>query len=120
PKTRYYSASARFMQGAFADALTQVKFAIDADPKDADALNLAGDALASLGRFDEAQAMFEAALASAPEDATIYANLGLVAMGKKDPQAAEKRFAAALTLNPSLSTARDGLARAKSLLAAAN
>ena len=117
PKTRYYSASARFMQGAFTDSLAQVKFALTADPKDADALNLAGDALASLGRFDEAQQMFESALTSAPEDATIYTNLGLVAMGRKDPRAAEKRFAAALTLNPSLTTARDGLSRAKSALA---
>lgn len=117
PKTRYYSASARFLQGAFTDALTQVKFAIDGDPKDADSLNLAGDALASLGRFEEAQQMFEAALASAPEDATIYANLGLVAMGRKDPQLAERRFVAALTLNPQLTTAKDGLARAKSALA---
>ncbi len=116
-KTRYLAATARFMQGAFTDALTQTKFALEAGPGDADTLNLQGDALANLGRFEEAQKSFDAALAAAPADATIFTNLGQLALAKGDARRAEQRFAAAVTLNPSLPAARDGLKRAQQLLA---
>ncbi len=118
-RTRYYAAAVRFMQGAFADALAKAKLASDADtdPSDIDPLNLTGDALASMGRFDEAQTAFEAALKRAPADPTIYVNLGLVALSKGDASRAEKRFAAALTLDPTFKPAADGLAQAKQNLA---
>jgi spermidine synthase len=117
-RTRYYAAAVRFMQGAFADALAKAKLAsdADADPSDIDPLNLTGDALASMGRFDEAQTAFEAALKRAPTDPTIYVNLGLVALSKGDASRAEKRFAAALTLDPTFRPAAEGLAQAKQTL----
>jgi Flp pilus assembly protein TadD len=118
-RTRYYAAAVRFMQGAFADALAKAKRAgdDDTDPSDIDPLNLTGDALASMGRFDEAQTAFEAALKRAPTDPTIYVNLGLVALSNGDASRAEKRFAAALTLDPTFKPAAEGLAQAKQNLA---
>jgi spermidine synthase len=114
-RTRYFAASARFMQGAHADALTQLRMSLAAAPGDVDALTLQGDALASLGRFDEAQRAFDAALQRAPADPTIFVNLGQLALARGDLDQARKLFVTALTLSPSFRPAHDGLARTAAL-----
>jgi spermidine synthase len=114
-RTHYLSATVRFMQGAYPDALSEARRAIAADPNDGDALNLEGDTLANMGKFDEAQKAFEAALVRLPADATVFANLGQVALAKGETARAEKRFAAAITLSPSMGAAREGLRRAQAM-----
>jgi len=114
-KSLYYRASQRFVEGAFnqAEALAQQSIALA--PRDADARNLAGAALASLQRRSEAQAMLLSALKLSPADASIYVNLGLLALEERDGPQAEKYFAGALALDPASETAVEGYRQAVSL-----
>jgi len=111
-KTHYYAASAMFLRGEFAQAIVEATKSAAADETDADALNLKGAALASLGQREEARAVFEAALQRAPEDASIYANLGLLALDGGDARRSQKLFGGALSLDPSSEVALQGLQRA--------
>ena len=111
-RTYYYAATARFMRGAFADALVEARRSVRADDADADALNLMGAAMASLGKREDAKKAFEAALQRAPQDASIYVNLGLLALDSGDARRGEKLFAGALALDPSSDPALQGLQRA--------
>jgi len=111
-KTHYYAASAMFLRGEFEKAIGEATKAAAADNTDADALNLKGAALASLGRRDDARTAFEAALLRAPEDASVYTNLGLLALDEGDARRSIKLFGGALSLDPSSETALQGLTRA--------
>jgi tetratricopeptide (TPR) repeat protein len=57
-------------------------------------------ALIALGRLDEAEALLQAALLSAPQDARLYNNLGLVARKRGDTETARSFFKRAVELAP--------------------
>lgn len=57
-------------------------------------------ALIALGRLEEAEALLQAALLSAPQDARLYNNLGLVARERGDREAARGYFERAAELAP--------------------
>lgn len=111
-KTHYYAASAMFLRGEFAQSIGEATKSAAADDTDADTLNLKGAALARLGQREEARTVFEADLLRAPEDASIYVNLGLLALDGGDARRSIKLFGGALSLDPSSQTALQGLQRA--------
>ena len=57
-------------------------------------------ALIALGRLEEAEALLQAALLSAPQDARLYNNLGLAARQRGDTEAARGYFERAVELAP--------------------
>jgi len=66
-------------------------------------------ALIALGRLDEAEALLRAALLSAPQDARLYNNLGLVARERGDLDAARDLFERAVQLAPEWDLPRQNL-----------
>ncbi|MFO7742633.1 MAG: tetratricopeptide repeat protein [Anaerolineae bacterium] len=66
-------------------------------------------ALIALGRLDQAEALLQAALVSAPEDARLYHNLGLVAQGRGDTVAARSLFERAADLAPEWELPRENV-----------
>jgi tetratricopeptide (TPR) repeat protein len=69
-------------------------------PQDADAVYERGIALYELCRFDEAQRVFERALALAPDDPWVLHQLGLLAERRGDAARAEKLLGRARNLAP--------------------
>jgi spermidine synthase len=116
PDPQYYRATALFLRGRNDDAVTAARIVTDRHPEHARAQNLLGAACATLGRRDCAMAAFEASIRANPRDASAYVNLGQLLLQFADPRAAARYFDEALVLDPSSSTARSGLAQARSLL----
>ena len=119
PEPQYYRASALFLRGRTEDAMAAVRHVTDSHPDHARAQNLLGAACATLNRRDCAQAAFEASLRASPRDPSTYVNLGQFSLQSSNPDAAARYFAEALSIDPALAAARDGLAQARSLLASA-
>jgi spermidine synthase len=117
PEPQYYRASALFLRGRTEDAMTAVRHVTDSHPEHARAQNLLGAACATLNRRECAQAAFEASLRASPRDPSTYVNLGHFSLQSSNPDAAARYFAEALSIDPELVAARDGLAEARSLLA---
>jgi spermidine synthase len=117
PEPQYYRASALFLRGRTEDAMAAVRHVTDSHPEHARAQNLLGAACATLNRRDCAQAAFEASLRASPRDPSTYVNLGQFSLQSSNPAAAARYFAEALSIDPALAAARDGLAQARSLLA---
>ena len=113
--TRYYRATLFLQDGRPSDALTAALAATEGKDPEARAFNLAGVAAATLGRRDEAHQAFEQALARDPRDASIYVNLGLLAVERGDAASATRWFSEALVFEPESTAARDGLARADAM-----
>jgi tetratricopeptide (TPR) repeat protein len=74
--------------------------------------NLLGIAYDSMGDHDRARRAFEASLHTAPRAPAVLMNLGSTELRSGHPDAAEKRFAEALFLYPTLKPALDGLSQA--------
>ena len=117
PEPLYYRASALFLRGRTEDAMAAVRHVTDSHPEHARAQNLLGAACATLNRRECAQAAFEASLRASPRDPSTYVNLGHFSLQSSNPDAAARYFAEALSIDPELVTARDGLAEARALLA---
>ncbi len=109
PEPQYYRASALFLRGQIEDALAAVRHVTDSHPDHARAQNLLGAACATLDRRDCAQAAFEASLRASPRDSSTYVNLGQFSLQSANPEAAARYFAEALSIDPALAAARDGL-----------
>ena len=118
PEPQYYRASALFLRGRTEDAMAAVRQVTDTHPDHARAQNLLGAVCATLNRRDCAQAAFEASLRASPRDPSTYVNLGQFSLQSSNPEAAARYFAEALSIDPALAAARDGLAQARSLLQA--
>lgn len=67
-------------------------------------------ALLALERLDEAEALLQTALLSAPQDARVYNNLGMIAQRRGDVEAARRFFERAIELAPEWETPRHNLA----------
>ena len=110
----YFHASALFMKGHAEEAAAEVRQIVSRNPRHARAQILLGAACATLGQRDCAQAAFQASLDADARDPSTYVNLGLFRLQIGDPHGAVRYFAEALTLDPASTTARNGLAQAKS------
>ena len=117
-EARYYRATALFLRGRPQDAVDAARQVVGARPEHARAQSLLGAACAAIGRRDCALGAFEAAIRANPRDASGYVNAGLLSLQSANPAAAVDYFASALTIDPSSRPARDGLAQARSQLAA--
>jgi len=109
-------ATALFLRGRTEDALAAVRQVTDGHPDHARAQNLLGAACATLKRRDCAQAAFEASLRASPRDPSTYVNLGQFSLESANPAAAARYFSEALSIDPALTAAREGLAQAQSSL----
>ncbi len=112
--TVYYDAALRFMQGDLPAAQQLAERAAAADAAYAPAHNLRGAIYASIGDVPRAREAFREALALDPRDSSVYTNLGRLEAGAGgDAGVAARLFAEALTLDPGLEPAREGLAEIK-------
>jgi spermidine synthase len=107
--SHYYAAALLFIQQRPADTLREARLAVTADPSNAKAHNLVGASLASLGDRDRARAAFEASLKADPKDPGTYTNLATLELQEGNVARARQYFAEALTIDPTSTTARQGL-----------
>jgi spermidine synthase len=117
PEPKYYLATALFLRGRTEDAVTAVRHVTDGHPDHARAQNLLGAACATLKRQDCARAAFEASLRASPRDPSTYVNLGQFSLETANAAAAARYFSDALSIDPELAAARDGLAQARAAVA---
>jgi predicted Zn-dependent protease len=110
--THYYSASLFFLQGRPDLTVPEAELVVRENPDHALAQNLLGAALASLGQSDRARRAFEASLRANPLMPGTYINLAMLEMEEGHPEAAARRYAEALLLDPTSGTARRGLGQA--------
>jgi spermidine synthase len=107
--TRYYAASLAFMQNKPSLAVSELEPVVRENPGHALAQNLIGAALASLGDREGARQAFDASLRADPLGAGTYTNLATLELESGNLDEAARRYAEALTLDPSSETARQGL-----------
>jgi Flp pilus assembly protein TadD len=116
--TLYYSASFHAGMGRVHEALATAEPLNRRGDCDARCQNLLGALYAALGRRDEAQRAFAAAVTADPRDPTGYLNLGAFEMSAANPGAASRAFAEALTRDPTSAVAKRGLTEALAAAAA--
>jgi spermidine synthase len=109
----YYRATALFLHGQTEDAIRAVRQVVDSHPEHARAQNLLGAACATAGQGDCARTAFDASIAANPRDASTYVNAGLFRLRMGDATRAAEYFGEALTIDPQLAAARNGLAQAR-------
>jgi spermidine synthase len=112
PRTAYYAAVLRFLNGDADGALAYAREAVRRDPAHGAAQNLVGVLYATLQQQQSAHEAFQAAIRLDPRDSVAYQNLGLLELNLGNDPAAAKYFVEALLLDPRSSVAREGLARA--------
>jgi len=110
--THYYAATLAYLQQRPDVAIREAEAALAADARHAKAQNILGAAFAGLGQRDRARAAFTASLQSDPHDPATYSNLATLEMEGGNFQQARRYFAEALTLDPTNTIARQGLASA--------
>src|SRR5687767_7986944 len=94
-------AGAAFLrQGNYADAVTSLTAAVEADPNDEAAWRLLGGALSSAGQHDRAVEAFRRALDLLPLAAKNHYNLGIALDGAGNVAEAREAFLKALELDP--------------------
>ena len=106
----YYSAALLFMENRTALALTEAERVLATNPRHAQANNLLGACLASLGQPDRARAAFQASIEANPKDPAPYSNLATLELQSGNRDRAARYFAEALTIDPTSESARRGLA----------
>src|SRR5262245_11270203 len=74
-----------------------------------------GERLGDAGAFHQAQAVFEAALAAAPQALVLRVGLGFLALKRLDAAAARTAFEAVRAADPGRPDAMIGLARARAM-----
>lgn len=110
PDIKVAYAKALAAAGRFQQALTVVDGAIDPAMPDWNALSVKGAILDQSGRNQEARQLYQQALISAPDEASLYANLGLsFAMTNELPEA-EAHLHKAVRMRGSTSQIRQNLA----------
>jgi tetratricopeptide (TPR) repeat protein len=106
---------ARLVKGDVEAAVTDFTSAIEISPANAHAWNNRGLAHRRAGRIDRAIEDYTAAISRNPIYAVAYNNRGYAHEARGDRMAAVADFRQALLLDPSLTGARSGLERLKSL-----
>ncbi len=107
--SHYYAAALFFLQQRPAETLREAQLAVAADPSNAKAHNLVGASLASLGQRDQARVAFQASLKADPRDPGTYNNLAVLELQGGNVSRARQYFAEALTIDPTSTTAQQGL-----------
>lgn len=97
------------------EALEHLRRAVTRRPPYALAFLELGDALGRVGRFGEAAAVFEEALALAPDALVLKVGLGFLRLQTREPAAARRLFAEVRAADPRRPDAMIGLARAAAL-----
>jgi Flp pilus assembly protein TadD len=97
------------MQNKPSLAVSELEPVVRENPGHALAQNLIGAALASLGDREGARQAFDASLRADPLGAGTYTNLATLELESGNLDEAARRYAEALTLDPSSETARQGL-----------
>jgi spermidine synthase len=112
----YYAASLHFMRNRFDEAIAVAERLRARNSRHARCLNLLGAAYATVGRGDDARRAFAASIAADPRDPGAYVNLGTFDLQAGRAAEAADVFAEALTLDPSSTSAQDGLSQAMDAL----
>lgn len=94
-----------------AAAEADLRASISQGRRDSTTLSALGDAMARLGRADEAESLFDGLIAQTPDDPNIRVARGVTRL-QTNPAAAIEDFAAALITSPRHSLAHLGMARA--------
>ena len=89
-----------FEQGELEESLLHHRRALELEPRAFESLNAVGNQLARERRFDEARALFDAALEARPDDALTFNNLGAMEVLRGDHGAAIGWFRRALQADP--------------------
>lgn len=103
-------AKALAADGRFQQALTIVERTIRPEAPDWNALSVKGAILDQMGRNPEARTYYEQALFIAPEEASLYANLGLSHAMTNDLGIAEQNLRRAVSMRNATSQIRQNLA----------
>ena len=103
-------AKALTADGRFTQSLAVVEKAIRPDAPDWNALLVKGATLDQMGRNEEARRLYVQALALAPGEASVEANLGLSFAMTNDLQAAEQHLRRAVAMRRATSRVRQNLA----------
>ena len=99
---RKQQALALLQQNRPTEALELLQRVCDADPRDAEAWCLAGAVHGMLGKFEEARASCQRAIAVRPDYAEAHYNLGLSLRQLQRPEEAISSYERAIELQPSL------------------
>src|SRR5262249_28759404 len=113
-----YQATALYLNGRTADAVNVARQVVAISPGHARAQSLLGAACAAIEQRDCAHAAFDASIRGNPRDPSGYVNAGTFQLQIANPSAAADYFANALAIDPASAPAHDGLAQARSALAA--
>jgi len=108
--SHYYAASLLFLQNRPDLALSAARTSVSLDPSNAKAHNLLGACLASMGQTEAARAAFLASLQADSKESGTYNNLATLELHSGNRARAAQYFAEALLIDPSSTTAREGLA----------
>ena len=115
----YSTPTANWLRGALAERKGQTEAAraawqrvVNSDPADlsGEELGVVAEALASLGRFQQAHQLYRQAMEMAPKNAAIRAAWGNLLLRKHNPADAEGLFREALEINPNHTGALLGMA----------
>lgn len=115
-RAQHISANEQFVKGAFAEARESYQQLVNLDPRDADAHNGLGTALAQLARYGEAEAEFRRAIALRPAFPEAHFNLGGVLQVTGRYTESEMPLRRALKLRPTYINARISLGMTCALL----
>ena len=116
PDAGYYRATALFLRGQTDAAIQTARQVVDMHPDHARAQNLLGAACATAGQNDCARAAFDTSIRANARDPSTYVNAGLFRLRSGDAGRAAEYFAEALTIDPQITAARDGLTNAREAL----
>jgi len=105
----HVTANEQAARGAFAEARESYQQLVNLDPRDADARNGLGIALAQLARYDEAEAEFRRAIGLKPGYPEAHFNLAGVLQSTGRYNESEMPLRRALKLKPTYLSARIGL-----------
>ncbi|HUO17935.1 MAG TPA: tetratricopeptide repeat protein [Verrucomicrobiae bacterium] len=95
-------------------ALTELKAGAKLAPTDLSAQRDLADLYTTLGKNDQAEAVYRSLLAADPKNAELHRSLGQSLLREKNAPAAQQEFLAAVNLNPNLGEAYGDLAFAAS------
>lgn len=115
---RQLRALAALRLGRAESALVDAEAVVQAAPHVAGPRVLAGNALAALARWPDAELAFRAALAIRPDHADAWYNLGVARRAQDDPAGAGAAFGRAARMNASLHEALQGLVDCAAVVAA--
>jgi tetratricopeptide (TPR) repeat protein len=111
PRIAYLYGRANDEADKGAEAEKHYRRALNADPKLVDASLYLSRLFLRFRRIDEAKAVLEQALASAPDDAGVHAGVGELALAQVDTPRAKSEFQRALELDPRSPEGHLGISR---------